>query len=502
MPVIGLTGGIGSGKSTVSAALSERGAVVVDADAITRQLQEPGQAAYEAMVAHFGQTILADDGRIDRAAVAAIVFNDADQLKALNEIVHPLVGKEMNRQITSAGAGDIVILDVPLLAEGRDKGGKPRYDMAGVLVVDCPVDVAVGRLVQHRGFDEADARARIANQASREARLEMADFVVDNGGDLASLDSQIDAAWDWMQRLKDERDLAASDVAWQIDDLVVRDGLSAAESVDAWLADAEAGVAELQSWKGRLNTIDSAELARLMHQVEAIEEAVYRAGSYAQLRFSVDTTDGALMQSVQERSARLATQMLFVELEWAALEDDMVERLLAGDGLEFCAHYLRSLRRYRQHLLSEPEEALLTEKSVTGSSAWSRLFSQLASEITVSVGEEQPVALMQALAQLTSPDAQVRKAVADAVSAGLRPTLSTRAFIFNTLLADKATDDRLRSYPSWVSSRNLANEATDQSVEALVEAVVSRYDIPQRWYRAKSEMLGIELHDYDRMASV
>ncbi|MCP4958613.1 MAG: dephospho-CoA kinase [Actinomycetia bacterium] len=510
MPVIGLTGGIGSGKSTVSAALAERGADIVDADAITRSLQEPGGTVHTAMVEHFGDSIVDTDGRLDRAAIAEIVFNDSDQLEALNGIVHPMVGKAMRDRVESAGSGDIVILDVPLLAEGRTKDGKSKHDMAAVLVVDCPVDIAVERLVSDRGFDEADARARIANQATREDRLEMADFVIDNGGSLDNLAGQIEAAWQWMESMRDERDLTAADVAWMIDDLVVRDGLSVDASVDAWLDEAETAVGRVQRFKGQLSSIASDRLVELMREIETIEEAIYRAGSYAQLRFSVDTGDGALFQAVQERAARLSTQLLFVELEWAALDDDVAESLLSDPDLEFCAHYLRSSRRYRDHLLSESEEAVLTEKSVTGSSAWSRLFSQLSSEITVetapaeSEGDDSGgrVSLAEALAQLASPDPEVRRGVAQRVNEGLQPTLSTRAFIYNTLLADKSTDDRLRSYPSWVSSRNLSNEATDESVQALIDAVVSRYDIPHRWYGAKAEMLGIELHDYDRMASV
>ncbi len=202
MIIIGLTGGIGSGKSTVASALVDRGAVLIDADAITRQLQEPGMPVFEAMVERFGSGIVAEDGRLDRAAVADIVFNDEQALKDLNTIVHPAVGEHIVASIAeNEGTDAIVILDIPLLAEGRDRGGKPRYDMQAVLVVDCPVDTAVERLVRHRGFQEADARARMANQASREDRLAMADFVVDNGGSADELVPQIDAAWTWLLSL-------------------------------------------------------------------------------------------------------------------------------------------------------------------------------------------------------------------------------------------------------------------------------------------------------------
>jgi dephospho-CoA kinase len=196
--VVGLTGGIGAGKSTVSAALAARGATVVDADAIIRDLQQPGEPVFEAMVARFGDGIVAPDGTLDRQAVAAIVFNDAAALQDLNAITHPAVGAEIAARMEAArGTDQIVILDIPLLVEGG------RHTTGGILVVDCPVEVAVDRLVTQRGMAEADARSRIANQASREDRLARADFVVDNGGPPDALPPQIDAAWAWIEGLPD-----------------------------------------------------------------------------------------------------------------------------------------------------------------------------------------------------------------------------------------------------------------------------------------------------------
>ena len=195
--LIGLTGGIGAGKSTVSAALAERGAVVVDADLITRELQEPGQPVLAAMVERFGDAILGPDGRLRRQAVADIVFRDPDALGDLNGIVHPAVGREIAARLGREAESDhIVVLDVPLLVEsGRD-------DLAALLVVDADPEVAVGRLVAQRGFDEADARARISRQASRDERLAKADFVVHNDGSREALEAQIDAAWAWIQSLR------------------------------------------------------------------------------------------------------------------------------------------------------------------------------------------------------------------------------------------------------------------------------------------------------------
>ena len=191
MRVYGLTGGIGSGKSTVSALLEERGAVIVDADRIVRELQEPGQPVLAAMVEAFGERILEPDGTLDRQAVADLVFGDADQLKVLNGIVHPAVGARILERLGELVDTDhVVILDVPLLVEGKG------YDTQGTIVVDVDPDVAVARLVEHRGFDEADARARIARQATRDERLAKADVVIDNGGMPADLQPQVDALWE------------------------------------------------------------------------------------------------------------------------------------------------------------------------------------------------------------------------------------------------------------------------------------------------------------------
>lgn len=196
MLLIGLTGGIGSGKTTVSARLAELGARVVDADAIVRELQAPGGPVLEAMVDRFGAGILHDDGTLDRQAVADLVFTDSEALADLNAIVHPAVGAEIVRRLDEAAAtDDLVILDVPLLVEsGRD-------DLAALLVVDLDPEVAVARLVEHRGFREDDARARISRQASQEQRLAKADRVIDNSGTLEELERQVQEAWRWMQDL-------------------------------------------------------------------------------------------------------------------------------------------------------------------------------------------------------------------------------------------------------------------------------------------------------------
>lgn len=299
-------------------------------------------------------------------------------------------------------------------------------------------------------------------------------------------------------------DLTAADVEWQLEPLL--DGAD----VDGLLAAADELADTLAQSRGKVEQFDADELLRYMRRSAELSDRLGRAANYASLRFAVDTSDearGALMQRVQERATAMATRLLFFELEWVEVPDARVDELLADTRLDFCAHHLRSLRRYRPHVLTEPEEKILTEKDVTGSSAWVRLFSELTSALTVELpddsGDTRTASLEEGLSMLSHPDREVRRKAAAAVTEGLRPGLRTRAYVFNTLLADKATDDRLRSYQSWISSRNLANEASDASVQALVDAVVDRYEIARRWYRLKARIMGVDrLADYDRMASL
>lgn len=189
MLVVGLTGGIGSGKSTVAAMLARRGAVVIDADAIAREVVEPGSPALAALVERFGPDILDAGGSLDRKALAARAFADEESRKALEAITHPAIGEEFLRRISDAPEGSVVIHDVPLLVEG---GMAQRY--AAVIVVEAPRDVRLDRLEQ-RGIDRADAEARMAAQASDAARREVATWIVDNSGDLDGLEEQVDAIW-------------------------------------------------------------------------------------------------------------------------------------------------------------------------------------------------------------------------------------------------------------------------------------------------------------------
>jgi oligoendopeptidase F len=259
--------------------------------------------------------------------------------------------------------------------------------------------------------------------------------------------------------------------------------------------------------EGKVAELDGPGLLAAMRRLAELSDLVGRALNYAHLRFAADTADpeiGALLQRCSERATAIRTRLLFFELEWVAIDDERAEELLATEGLDFCRHHLRLERRYRPHLLSGPEERIASELSLTGRNAWSRLFDELTSAIRVEGPDsEEPVTLDEALSGLFDPDRSRRRAVAEAVTSALEPGLRTRAYVFNTLLQDKAITDRLRSYPHWLATRNLSNEASDESVQALVEAVRGRYEIARRWYRTKAKLLGIDrLADYDRMAAV
>jgi dephospho-CoA kinase len=190
MILVGLTGGIGSGKSTVSTELARRGAIIIDADAITREVQQPGSPLLAKLADRFGAEVIAADGSLDRPVLAAIAFADPDALKALNGIVHPAVGSEINRRVLAQRTTEnLVVMDIPLLTEN------PREGLQAIIVVDIAEDLQVRRLVDYRGFDEADARARIARQATREQRLATATHVLDNNGSVAELMEQIERLW-------------------------------------------------------------------------------------------------------------------------------------------------------------------------------------------------------------------------------------------------------------------------------------------------------------------
>ena len=196
MIVVGLTGGIGSGKSTVTELLARRGAVIIDADAIVHELQRPGAPLLDDLAARFGRDIITADGALDRGKLAAVVFGDDGAVRDLNAVVHPAVRAEIARRVAShAGTDNVVVLDIPLLTE------RHTYAMAGLVVVDVEPEIAIERLVASRELSAEQIRARMAAQLSRDERVALADRVIDNSGDRDALERQVDDVWEWIHTL-------------------------------------------------------------------------------------------------------------------------------------------------------------------------------------------------------------------------------------------------------------------------------------------------------------
>lgn len=295
----------------------------------------------------------------------------------------------------------------------------------------------------------------------------------------------------------------AEEVAWDLSDLY-EDGDDPRLQADAQETE-EAAARFRERYYEKVAGLSAAELAEAIDERERIESAFTRAIYFAHLWFATDMADsarGALVAKLTEQGAALDTQLLFFGLELADLEDDAAEALIADPALERRRHWLRSVRKYRPFILTEPEEKIVTEKSVSGVSAWSRLHEELLGAIKVDLDGER-MGFEEAMSKLYSADRDLRRRASEAVTDALAPGLRTRAFIFNTVVLDKSIDDRLRGYPTWLTARNLANDTTDEAVEALIEATVSRYDVVQRYYRLKAKMLRIDrLSFYDRMAPI
>jgi oligoendopeptidase F len=258
-------------------------------------------------------------------------------------------------------------------------------------------------------------------------------------------------------------------------------------------------------FRGRVAELSATELADALAERERIESIVDRAHSYADLRFSADTSDeirGALVQLTLERAKDVDQELLFFDLEWLAVEDDRAE-VVIDETSERYRGFMRATRRYRPHVLSEPEERLDTLKDLTGRSAWTRLHEQLVAELRVRFDDED-ISLNEALARLlVSASRDDRRRVAEGIGEALAPGLRTRAYIFNTIAAERSAEDRLRGYPTWISARNLANQLSDDAAQALVEAIVDRQHIAHRAFALKAKLLGLpRLADYDRYAPV
>jgi oligoendopeptidase F len=258
-------------------------------------------------------------------------------------------------------------------------------------------------------------------------------------------------------------------------------------------------------YKGRVATLDPEPFAAMMRELEQNEEEAAKAEVYAYLLHSQDTQDhaaGRLLARVREAAAERGSHSVFFSLELAQTSDAQAAKLNAKPESAAYKHTVEEARKFRPHQLSEPEERVLTDFSPVGNSAWTRLFEELCAVIRVHM-DDRDLALEEALTMLREPDRELRRSASHAITGALNHDIRTRGYIFNVILQEKAIDDRLRHFPSWISSRNLANETSDQAVQALVEAVTGRYDVCVRYYRVKKQLLGVgELHEWDRYAPI
>ncbi len=298
-----------------------------------------------------------------------------------------------------------------------------------------------------------------------------------------------------------EQNTGAEDVVWDLsvfysgaEDPALQQDIEALETKAEQFA---------EQYRGRVAGLDAEEMREVLETLEAIYDQQGRISGFASLLFSTDTADpqrGALVQKVTEFGARLNQKLVFFELEWNKVDDTAAKSLLDNPVLESYRHYLEAERRYQPYQLSEIEEQLIAEKSVTGRSAWTRFFTQLISALRLDYDGEK-LSLTQVLSKLHDADREVRRKANESITAGLHSKSMELTYIFNVLAADKAADDKRRGYPDWVSSRNLSNKAPEAVVDALIQAVTSNYDIVARHYELKRKLLGLEeLTEYDRYA--
>lgn len=277
-------------------------------------------------------------------------------------------------------------------------------------------------------------------------------------------------------------------------------------AIEAVLAEGLAFAQDFEkTYKGRIAELDPAAFTAMMERLAEYHDQQSRPALYSMLLHSLKSHDpgvGRLVGRIREAGAERGRHLVFFGLELAALTDEQAERLYADPDAARFKHTVEQERRERPHQLSEEEERLLTELSPVGTGAWTRLFEELTTAISVEVdGSRLP--LDAALANLRDADRELRRRTSEAVTTALNGDLRTRTYVFNVVLQSKAIADRLRRFPTWISSRNLSNEIDDSAVEALVEAVTSRYDIVARYYRVKRRLLGVdELFEWDRYAPV
>jgi len=293
--------------------------------------------------------------------------------------------------------------------------------------------------------------------------------------------------------------LQTTHVLWNLKDLYESTGDSIVGQDISSLLDRAKAIRS--RYAGRLTALSDVELLALVTELEAISILLGKLSTFAGLNFATQTRSAqaaAFLQRLREVQSAAGKELVFFDLEWANLPEEVAAPLLASPQLSHYRHYLANVRRYQPHLLSETEEVLLVERAPVGRASWTTLFTKVLGHLTFG---EKGRSEEEVLADLYLPEREKRCQAAADLTSGLRSQLHVLTHVFNTLLADKMIDDRLRSYGSWLSAMNLDNELRDETVATLVAAVVGRYDIPTRYYQLKRQLLDLpELLDYDRYA--
>lgn len=293
----------------------------------------------------------------------------------------------------------------------------------------------------------------------------------------------------------------AENIQWDLSDLYAspEDPKIQADK-DQLNADAEAFS---EAYRGRVAGLSPGEFRDALQRYESILQIAHRLGTYASLLWSADTeaiAHGKLMQHIRELGSQINQRLVFFDVEWMAVNEDQALQLITSSELSRYSHYLTVSRLYKEHTLSEAAEQALSAKSVTGRSAWTRFFDETLSAARFAFDGEE-LTEQQVLSKLHNPEREIRKKAHTSLTDGFKAHMRTLTFIFNTVLADKASSDQLRKYPSWISARNLSNQTDNDTVNALVQTVTGSYPLVQRYYKLKADLLGLDtLYDYDRYA--
>jgi oligoendopeptidase F len=259
------------------------------------------------------------------------------------------------------------------------------------------------------------------------------------------------------------------------------------------------------TYRGRVAELEAAEFAQMLTDYEEIIQTLGKIGSYAHLIWSTNTEDpelGKLLQQANELSSEVSQKLVFSDVEWLKVDDEKANKLIESDELRKWKHYLEISRLYKEHTLTEEAEKVMSAKSVTGRAAWNRYFDETLGDARFELNDEM-LTEQEVLSKLHEPNRELRKKAHASLTKTFHDHSRTLTFIFNTLLADKSTNDKLRNYESWITSRNMSNQTDHETVIALVTAVTDNYPLAQRYYKLKRKLLGVdEMFDYDRYAPI